>query len=119
MEDSNWIVEGESEKSYCSTYGGAVEVTEWENIEKSYCGIYGELVEVIGEEDVQKIYKRFRGQQVTIPIHLYTIEYVVKLAIVYSIPIKELASKFGYSERHISRKKKELEESLRTINEKR
>ena len=94
MEDSNWIVEGECETSYCSTYGGAVEVTEWENIEKSYCGIYGELVEVIGEEDVQKIYKRFRGQQVTIPIHLYTIEYVVKLAIVYSIPIKELASKF-------------------------
>ncbi len=99
MEDSNWIVEGESEKSYC--------------------GIYKELVEVIGEENVEKIYKHFRVQQVTFPIHLYTIEYVAMLAIVFSIPLKELASKYGYSERHISRKKKELEESLGTLNEKR
>lgn len=87
--------------------------------EKSYCGIYGDLVEVIGEENVEKIYQHFRGQQVTFPIYLYTIEYVSKPAIVSSRPLKELPSQFGYLERHISRKKKQLEESLRTINKKR
>ncbi len=111
--------EGESEKSNSSTYGEAVEVTGEGDVEKSYCGIYGELVEVIGEENVEKIYKHFRVQQVTFPIHLHTIEYVAMLAIVSSIPLIELASKYGYSKEHISRKKKELEESLRTFNEKR
>ena len=99
MEDSNWIVEGESEKSYC--------------------GIYKELVEVIGDVNFYQIYLIFSCVKVTFPIHLYTIEYVAMLAIVFSIPLKELASKYGYSERHISRKKKELEESLGTLNEKR
>lgn len=119
MKDSNRIVEGESETSYCSTYGGAVEVTGWENIETSYSGIYKDLVEIIGEEDVEKIYKHFRGQQITFPMHLRTIKYVVWLASVSSRPLKELANEFDYSERHISRMRKQLEKSLITINEKR
>lgn len=87
--------------------------------ETSYCGIYGDLVEVIGEANVEKIYKNFRGQQITFPIHLRTIEYVVQLTDDPSRTLKELASEFGYSERHICRKKKQLEKSQITINEKR
>ena len=79
-----------------------------------FCGIYGDLVEVIGIDNVEKIYNNFRGQQITFPTHLYTSDHVARLA---SDPsntssIKKLSTEYGYSVRHIVRKKKQLAEEL-------
>lgn len=78
----------------------------------SFCGIYRDLVEVIGIDNVKKVYENFRGQQITFPTHLYTSDYVARLA---SDPsdnssIRKLSSEYGYSVRHIARRKKQLAE---------
>lgn len=80
--------------------------------ETPFCGIYGDLEEVIGKDNVRKIYDNFRGQQITFPMHLYTSDYVARVASDSSntLSTKELAVKYGYSERHVSRKKKQLVE---------
>lgn len=75
-----------------------------------YCGIYADLAKVISEDDVNIIYEYFRGQQVTFPMHLYTIDYVARIATESgeSVNVKELAREYGYSERHILRIIKQL-----------
>lgn len=63
-------------------------------------GIYRELAEIIGVDNVTLVYEYFKGQQVSFPIHLYSKDFVIRqVGLNQSIPIKHLASKYGYSER--------------------
>lgn len=77
-----------------------------------YCGIYADLAKVISEDDVNIIYEYFRGQQITFPMHLYTVDYVAKIATESEEPVnvKNLAREYGYSERHILRIIRQLSE---------
>lgn len=77
-----------------------------------YCGIYADLAKVISEDDVNIIYEYFRGQQINFPMHLYTIDYVARIATESENPVnvKDLAREYGYSERHIHRIVKQLSE---------
>lgn len=68
-----------------------------------YAGIYKELAEIIGVENVNLIYKNLRGQQVTFPMKLFTTEYTVRQVMTEynGKNIKQLAVKYGYTERHL------------------
>ncbi len=64
---------------------------------------YKEIAEVIGVDETIKIFEHFRGQQMTFPQRIYSIEYVEKYVKdnYDGTNIRELARKFNYSERRI------------------
>lgn len=68
-------------------------------------GIYKDLCDLIGEENTQKIYKEYRGQQITFPVEFYSKEYIYNQIIseYNGTNIKQLATKYAYSERTIRR----------------
>lgn len=75
-------------------------------IEKSdFKGIYAEMSEILGEEIVRKIYKHYKGQQINLPMKLYSNEYVEKYIIDnYSKKsVREMARDLGYSDKWVSR----------------
>ena len=65
--------------------------------------IYEEIAKTIGEEQTIKLYKNFRGQQITFPRRIYSIEYVSRSVRdnYDGSNVRELARKFDYSERRI------------------
>ena len=65
--------------------------------------IYGELAELIGTEAALKIHATYRGQQINFPVNLFTKEFVQEqiLREYDGTNVKQLASKFGYSEKWI------------------
>lgn len=72
---------------------------------KYFNGIYKDLCGLIGEEATQKIYKEYRGQQITFPVEFYSKEYIYSQIIeeYNGSNLKQLATKYGYSERTIRR----------------
>ena len=68
-------------------------------------GIYKDLAVLIGEENAKKIYKEYRGQQITFPVEFYSKEYIYSQIIdeFDGTNLKQLATKYGYSERTIRR----------------
>lgn len=65
-------------------------------------GIYGELAEIIGTDDAIIIYEYFKGQQVSFPTRLYSKDFVIEQVVSNkSLPIKKLATQYGYSERRL------------------
>ena len=64
---------------------------------------YEEIAKTIGEEQTIKLYKNFRGQQITFPRRIYSIEYVSRYVRdnYDGSNVRELARKFDYSERRI------------------
>lgn len=68
-------------------------------------GIYRDLCNLIGEENTQKVYKEYRGQQITFPVEFYSKEYIYSQIIdeFDGTNLKQLATKYGYSERTIRR----------------
>lgn len=65
--------------------------------------IYRELCECIGFENAIKIYTQYRGQQITFPVRLFSVNYVREQVIkrYNGKNIKELARDYGYSEKRI------------------
>ncbi|MBU5479678.1 Mor transcription activator family protein [Blautia sp. MSJ-19] len=65
--------------------------------------IYEEIAKTIGEEQTIKLYENFRGQQITFPRRIYSIEYVSRYVKdnYNGSNARELARKFDYSERRI------------------
>ena len=65
--------------------------------------VYEEITKIIGEEQTIKLYENFRGQQITFPQRLYSVEYVSKYVKenYNGRNIREMARKFDYSERRI------------------
>ena len=70
-----------------------------------YNGIYDDMVDYLGLEITEKIYKRYKGQQVTFPVKLHSMDYIISLITQSSDSkcIKEIARKYGYSEQWIRR----------------
>ena len=73
-----------------------------ESYEK-YSDLYKEISELIGEENTLILYNRFKGQQVSFPLHLYSSEYIKKCIIeeYNGSNIRELALKYCFTERWI------------------
>ncbi len=74
-----------------------------------YNSIYKELIELVGFECTLKIYSQYNGQQFSLPKRLYTSSYIEKkVKEEYNgSNTKELARKYGYTERWIINKLKE------------
>lgn len=72
---------------------------------KYFNGIYKDLCNLIGEENTQKVYKEYRGQQITFPVEFYNKQYIYNQIIseYNGTNLKQLATKYGYSERTIRR----------------
>lgn len=74
-------------------------------------GIYSELASVLGPDAAVKIHAVFRGQQVFFPVELFSKEFIRGQIISEydGSNIKQLATKYGYTEKWI---KKILKEKL-------
>lgn len=70
-----------------------------------YNAVYKEISELVGPEAMQKLYLRFKGQQVTFPVRLYS-PYQIQQSVAREFDgsnITQLAQKYDYSERTIRR----------------
>ena len=83
--------------------GGQVEV----DLSKLKCeylnGAYNDFANLLGMDAVLKIHAAYRGQQITFPVELFSKEFIA-LQIVQEYDgfnVKQLATKFGYSEKWI------------------
>lgn len=66
-------------------------------------GVYNDLANILGIDAVLKIHSAYRGQQITFPVELFSKEFIA-LQIVNEYDgynVKQLATKFGYSEKWI------------------
>lgn len=66
-------------------------------------GVYDELKNVFGIDITLQFYSMFKGQQITFPMYLFDKQYIAKkIKKEYNGKnSKELAKKYGYSERRI------------------
>ena len=66
-------------------------------------GIYRDIAEQIGVEDTYKLYEHFKGQQLSLTMRFYSVEYMEATvrAEYNGTNLKELARKYDYSERRI------------------
>ncbi len=74
--------------------------------EKEYLnGIYKKIADLIGIDNAKLIFKEYRGQQITFPVEFYSKQYIYNQIIEEydGTNIKQLASKYGYSERTVRR----------------
>ena len=70
-----------------------------------YNDIYKEISEIVGLEATLKIYLRFKGQQVSFPVRLYS-PHLIQQSVIKEwdgTNIAELAQKYDYSEKTIRR----------------
>ena len=66
-------------------------------IEKSdFKGIYAEMSEILGEEIARIIHKHYKGQQINLPMKLYSNNYSKK-------SVREIARELGYSDKWVGR----------------
>ena len=65
--------------------------------------IYNDLADLLGIDAVLKIHSAYRGQQITFPVELFSKEFIVwQIVNEYNgYNVKQLATKFGYSEKWI------------------
>lgn len=84
-------------------------------------GIYKDLAKLVGDENAQKIYLEYRGQQITFPVELYSKQYIYiynRIIAEYDgTNLKQLATKYGCSERTIRRMIENNELGKFTFNE--
>lgn len=74
-------------------------------------GVYSEFANILGIEAALKIHSVFRGQQVSFPIELFSKEFIRSQIIAEfdGHNVKQLATKYGYTEKWI---KKILKENI-------
>lgn len=75
-------------------------------------GVYRELAAMIGMEVVMKIYSAYHGQQITFPVNLFSKDFIkTQILTEYNgHNVRQLATKFGYSERSVRRMLKQKED---------
>ena len=74
------------------------------NIKCEYLnGAYSELANLLGIEAVLKVHSAYRGQQITFPVQLFSKEFLKKQIVdeYNGYNIKQLATKYGYSEKWV------------------
>ena len=76
-------------------------------------GVYSELAGLLGIEAVLKIHSAYRGQQITFPVELFCKEYIKKQIVdnYDGCNIKQLATKYCYSEKWIRKILKEYSDN--------
>ncbi len=81
-----------------------------EQSKKLFNSVYEEISQEFGFDVAIKIYQNYKGMQITFPTRLFNPEYVKKqIPIEYDgTNIKQLAKKYGYSEKTIRRMIKEI-----------
>ena len=81
-----------------------------------YNDIYKEISEIVGLEATLKIYLRFKGQQVSFPVRLYS-PHLIQQSVIKEYDgtnISALAQKYDYSEKTIRRMIKDSLEEYET-----
>lgn len=70
-----------------------------------YNGIYEDMVDYLGLDITVKIYERYKGQQVTFPVKLHSMDYIISQVSDKNSgkEIKDVARKYDYSEQWIRR----------------
>lgn len=74
------------------------------NIESEYLnGVYNEIANLLGVEVAIVLHSAFRGQQVNFPVNFFTSEFIREQVLkeYNGHNIKQLATKYGYSEKWI------------------
>ena len=83
---------------------GGLPITDPQKISSSdLCSIYAEIADLLGIEAAKKIHAAFHGQQINMPVHFYSREYLEKQSLneYDGTNIKALATKYNYSEKWI------------------
>lgn len=64
-------------------------------------GAYNDIANLLGIDAVLKLHAAYRGQQITFPVQLFTKEFIaIQIVNEYDgYNLKQLATKFGYSEK--------------------
>ena len=68
-------------------------------------GIYNDLANLIGMDATKTIFDEYRGQQITFPVEFYSKKFIHNQIVGFNV--KQLATKYEYSERTIRRILKE------------
>ena len=73
-------------------------------------GIYKQIADMIGMENTKILFKEYRGQQVIFPVEFYSKQYIYSQIVeeYNGENAKQLATKYGYSERTVRRILKEI-----------
>lgn len=68
-------------------------------------GIYNDLANLIGMEATKTIFDEYRGQQITFPVEFYSKKFIHNQIVkeYNGFNVKQLATKYEYSERTIRR----------------
>jgi Mor family transcriptional regulator len=66
-------------------------------------GAYNDIANLLGIDAAIKLHAAYRGQQITFPVQLFTKEFIVAQIVneYDGYNVKQLATKFGYSEKWI------------------
>lgn len=96
---------------------GEIREMDLNNIKCEYLnGAYNDFANLLGIDAVLKIHSMYRGQQITFPVELFSKEFIA-LQIVNEYDgynVKQLATKFGYSEKWIRKILKDHIDNQRT-----
>ena len=79
-------------------------------IESEYLnGVYNEIANTLGIEAAVKLYSTYRGQQITFPVNLFTSKFIASRIVAEydGKNVRQLATKYGYSEKWIRKMIKE------------
>ena len=78
-------------------------------------GIYNDLANLIGMDATKTIFDEYRGQQITFPVEFYSKKFIHNQIVkeYNGFNVKQLATKYEYSERTIRRILKEHIDSLK------
>lgn len=66
-------------------------------------GVYNDFANLLGLDAALKIHSAYRGQQITFPVELFSREFIARQIVgeYDGYNVKQLATKFGYSEKWI------------------
>lgn len=78
-------------------------------------GIYNDLANLIGMDATKTIFDEYRGQQITFPVEFYSKKFIHNQIVkeYNGFNVKQLATKYKYSERTIRRILKEHIDSIK------
>ena len=83
---------------------GGLPITDQSKVtNKDLSGVYSEIADLLGIDAARKLHAAFHGQQITLPVHFYSREFLEKqiLSEYDGTNVKFLATKFNYSEKWI------------------
>ena len=89
---------------------GVAFIMDEKNIKGEYLnGAYSDLANLLGIEAVLKIHSAYRGQQMSFPVQLFSKTFLKKQIVEEydGYNVKQLATKYGYSEKWVRKILKE------------